>query len=437
MLSTAIVALLVALLAIGMPIGFAIAVAGAVGLCFIGGLDMVFSFLATVPYSGAAHYELMTIPMFVLMAEFVIVSGVADELFDTMNAFVHRYRGGLGISTVLTGAAFGAICGSSAASAATLSATAMPQMVKRGYSTRAASGITAIVGTLAVMIPPSNGLVIYGILSEVNIGKLLVAGVFPGLLGALVLIITLRVLIRLRPSQFPANEGVVAENLSHSSRDLRWSKLHGILPMLILFALVTGVLYLGVATPTEASALGAFGALVLAATSHRLTWRSFTRALFNTARTSAMITMIIVGALILGYFLTLTQTTQTIVSTIGALPMPPLAILALIMLIYLVLGCFLDQIAILVLTVPITLPIVTHLGYDPLWFGIIVTLASEIGLVTPPVGLNVFIVARYSETPLAEVFAGVTPYVIAMLLLMVALIFWPSLVLWVPASISQ
>ena len=435
MLSVAIIALLVALLAIGMPIGFAIAVAGAVGLWFIGGIDMVFSFLSTVPYSGAAHYELMTIPMFILMAEFVIVSGIADELFDTMNAFVQRYRGGLGISTVLTGAAFGAICGSSAASAATLSATAMPQMVKHGYSPRAASGITAIVGTLAVMIPPSNGLVIYGILSEVNIGKLLVAGVFPGVLGALVLIFTLRVLIRVRPRHFPPSESAVDQS-GGDSRALRWAKLNGILPMLILFALVTGVLYLGVATPTEASALGAFGALVLAATSRRLTWQSFTRALFNTARTSAMITMIIVGALILGYFLTLTQTTQTIVSTIGGLPLPPLAILALIMLIYLVLGCFLDQIAILVLTVPITLPIVTHLGYDPLWFGIIVTLASEIGLVTPPVGLNVFIVARYSETPLAEVFAGVTPYVIAMLLLMVALILWPALVLWVPASIA-
>ncbi|MEO8849584.1 MAG: TRAP transporter large permease [Casimicrobiaceae bacterium] len=435
MLSVAIIALLVALLAIGMPIGFAIAVAGAVGLWFIGGIDMVFSFLSTVPYSGAAHYELMTIPMFILMAEFVIVSGIADELFDTMNAFVQRYRGGLGISTVLTGAAFGAICGSSAASAATLSATAMPQMVEHGYSPRAASGITAIVGTLAVMIPPSNGLVIYGILSEVNIGKLLVAGVFPGVLGALVLIFTLRVLIRVRPRHFPPSESAVDQS-GGDSRALRWAKLNGILPMLILFALVTGVLYLGVATPTEASALGAFGALVLAATSRRLTWQSFTRALFNTARTSAMITMIIVGALILGYFLTLTQTTQTIVSTIGGLPLPPLAILALIMLIYLVLGCFLDQIAILVLTVPITLPIVTHLGYDPLWFGIIVTLASEIGLVTPPVGLNVFIVARYSETPLAEVFAGVTPYVIAMLLLMVALILWPALVLWVPASIA-
>lgn len=463
MLSIGIIVLLVVLLAIGMPIGFAIAAAGAVGLLIIGGTDMVFSFLSTVPYSGAAHYELMTIPMFVLMAEFVIVSGVADDLFDTMNAFVQRYRGGLGIATVLTGAAFGAICGSSAASAATLSATALPQMVKRGYSPRAASGLTAIVGTLAVMIPPSNGLVIYGILSEVNIGKLLVAGLFPGLLGALMLIATLRILIRLRPWHFGLasapgaatavddagmNAGYDAEankrdNVRADERDNaeandpRWAMLRGILPMLILFAMVTGVLYLGIATPTEASALGAFGALVVAAASRRLTWQAFCHALYSTARTSAMITTIIVGALILGYFLTLTQTTQGIVSAVGSLPLPPLAILGLIMLIYLALGCFLDQIAILVLTVPITLPIVTHLGYDPLWFGIIVTLASEIGLVTPPVGLNVFVVARYTNTPLSEVFAGVTPYVLTMMLLMVALILWPELVTWVPSTIDR
>ncbi|MDQ2918125.1 MAG: TRAP transporter large permease [Casimicrobiaceae bacterium] len=430
-LATAITVLLVLLLAIGMPIAFAIAVAGTVGVYLIGGLDMVLSFLTTVPFSGAANYELMTIPMFVLMAEFVIVSGVADDLFDTVNAWVQKYRGGLGISTILTGAAFGAICGSSAASAATLSATALPQMVRHGYDRRAASGLTAIVGTLAVMIPPSNGLVIYGILSEVNIGKLLVAGLFPGLLGAAVLILALRFLLWRNPNLIK----VVPQEVEGAGDRVRM--LVNIAPMLVLFALVTGVLYLGVATPTEASALGAFGALVLALAKRRLSLAAFYRALRNTARTSAMITMIIIGALLFGYFLTLTQTTQSIVHHIGGLPVPRGVILALVILIYLVLGCFLDQVAILVLTVPITLPIIVGLGYDPLWFGIIVTLTSEIGLVTPPVGLNVFIVARYTETPLQDVFAGVAPYVVAMLLLLIALAAFPQLVLWVPSTIPN
>jgi tripartite ATP-independent transporter DctM subunit len=430
-LSISITLLLVVLLAIGMPIAFAIAVAGTLGVFLIGGVDMMLSFLTTVPFSGAANYELMTIPMFVLMAEFVIVSGVADDLFDTVNAWVQQYRGGLGISTILTGAAFGAICGSSAASAATLSATALPQMVKHGYDRRAASGLTAIVGTLAVMIPPSNGLVIYGILSEVNIGKLLVAGLFPGLLGAAVLIVTLRLLLWKNPQLIDATVHATV-----ATGD-RVRMLVNIAPMLVLFALVTGVLYLGVATPTEASALGAFGALVLALAKRRLSPASFYRALKNTARTSAMITMIIIGALLFGYFLTLTQTTQSIVAYIGGLPVDRWVILALVILIYLVLGCFLDQVAILVLTVPITLPIIVALGYDPLWFGIIVTLTSEIGLVTPPVGLNVFIVSRYTETPLQDVFVGVAPYVLAMLFLLIALAAFPGLVLWVPSTIPN
>ncbi len=430
-LSLSIVAMLCVLLVIGMPIAFAIAVAGTIGVFQIGGVDMVLSFLSTVPLSGAAHYELMTIPMFVLMAEFVIASGVADELFDTINAWVHGFRGGLGISTILTGAAFGAICGSSAASAATLAATALPQMTKHGYDRRTASGLTAIVGTLAVMIPPSNGLVIYGLLSEVNIGKLLVAGLFPGLLGAVVLIATLRVLLW----RFPRLIDQAAAGSPASLDKVRM--LANVAPMVVLFGLVTGVLYLGIATPTEASALGAFGAMALSIARRKLTLAGFYRALRNTARTSTMITMIIIGALLFGYFLTLTQTTQSIVTWVGGLPLPRGAILTLVILIYLVLGCFLDQVAILVLTVPITLPIVTALGYDPLWFGIIVTLTSEIGLVTPPLGLNVFIVARYTGTPLQEIFAGVMPYVAAMMLLLVVLAAFPQIVLWVPATIPH
>ena len=431
MLAVSIIVLLCVLLAIGMPIAFAIAVAGSIGLYFVGGFGQLMSFLETVPLSGAGHYELLTIPMFILMAEFVIVSGVADDLFDVINVWVARVRGGLGISTILAGAAFGAICGSSAASAATLSATAIPQMTKRGYDTKLASGLTAIVGTLAVMIPPSNGLVIYGIVGEVNIGKLLIAGVVPGILGAITLILVLRFLLWRNPSLI---RGEAGEPVSFATK-LRM--LARVLPVVCLFALVTGMLYLGVTSPTEAAALGAFGAFVLTLVNGKLTVHNFARALVSTASTTAMITFIIIGALIFGYFLTLTQTTQSLIMFVGTLGVRPWIVLLLIICIYLVLGCFLDQIAILVLTVPITLPIVHALGYDPVWFGIIVTLTSEIGLVTPPVGLNVFIVSRYTGTPVGAVFYGVTPYVVGMGILLLILAFIPEIVLWVPSSMAN
>jgi tripartite ATP-independent transporter DctM subunit len=431
MLVISIVLLLMVFLVIGMPVGFAIGCAGAIGLYAVGGMTMLLSILNTTPFSTAAHYELMTIPMFILMAEFIVVSGVADELFDTVNAWVASIRGGLGISTVITGAAFGAVCGSSAASAATLSSTAIPQMVKHGYEKKLASGLTAIVGTLAVMIPPSNGLVIYGIIGDVDLGKLLVAGFFPGILGALTLTIALRYLLWRNPARGGA---MVASRVSiHEKMRL----LKGIWPMLVLFILVTGVLYLGVATPTEAASMGAFGAFVLALVRRKLDAVRIYRALTRTARTSTMITMIIIGALIFGYFLTITETTQNIVGGIGALHSPRWVILALIICVYIVLGCFLDQVAILVLTVPITLPIITALHYDPVWFGIIVTLTSEIGLVTPPFGLNAFIVSKTTDTPVEQVFAGVTPFFLAMAVLLVILAAFPELVLWIPNSMPH
>lgn len=431
MLVISIVLLLFLLLAMNIPVGFAIACAGAIGLYAVGGLPMLLSILDTTPFSTAGHYELMTIPMFLLMAEFIVVSGVADELFDAISAWVTSIRGGLGIATVFTGAAFGAVCGSSAAAAATLSSTVIPQMVKYGYEEKLASGLTAIVGTLAVMIPPSNGLVIYGIIGDVDLGKLLVAGFFPGVLGALLLALTLRYLLW----RNPARGGRLTEDRISLREKIR--RLKNVWSMLVLFVLVTGVLYLGVATPTEAASMGAFGAFVLALMRRKLDVARIYQALVRTARTSTMITMIILGAMIFGYFLTITETTQNIVDWIGALHTPRWVILALIICVYIVLGCFMDQIAILVLTVPVTLPIITALHYDPVWFGIIVTLTAEIGLVTPPFGLNVFIVSKTANQPVGRVFAGVTPFLLAMAVLLVALASFPELVLWVPNSMPR
>jgi C4-dicarboxylate transporter DctM subunit len=431
MAAVGITILLFVFIGLGMPMAFAIGAAGCIGIWSLGGLSAVLSFLATTPLSGAAHYELMTIPMFVLMAEFVIVSGVAEELFDTIQAWVQRIPGGLGVSTILTGAGFSSICGSSAASAATLASTAIPQMTKHGYDKRLANGLTAIVGTLSSMIPPANGLIIYGILSEVNLSKLLLSGFFPGLLAALVLTATLQVQIWRNPGLIRGTETEVF-TLRQKLR-----MLGSIAPMMLLLLLVTCVLYLGIGTPTEAASVGAAGAMLLAAQRGRLTLATLHKALKSTARTSTMITMIIIGAYLFGYFLTMSQATQEMTTYVAGLDVSRWVIIAILLAVKLLLGCFMDQAALLVLTVPVTLPIIIALGFDPIWYGIVLALTSEIGLVTPPIGLNVFIVARYTNTPVDEVFAGVAPYMLSMFCLLVILAAFPDLVLWVPNLVGD
>lgn len=427
MIAIGITILLFVFIAMGIPLAFALGAAGCLGVWLIGGFAPMLAFLSTTPVTAASSYELMTIPMFVLMAEFVIVSGVAEELFDTIDAWTRNLLGGLGISTVLTGAGFSSICGSSAAAAATLASTAIPQMRRHGYEMRLATGLTAIVGTLSSMIPPANGLIIYGVLSEVDLGKLLIAGIIPGLIGVGVLTLTLQVLIRRNPNL-----------ITHAVEPqpplaVRLRMLTRVLPMTLLFLLIVGVMYFGIATPTEASAMGALGALLITAQRRRLTMDTLLHALKGTARISVMITMVITGALLFGYFLTMSQATQTLTDTIGGLPTSPWVIIALLLAIKLVLGCFMDQIALLVLTVPITLPIVKSLGFDPIWYGIVLALTSEIGLVTPPIGLNVYIVGRYADVPVDEVFRGVFPFMVSMLLYLVVLTAFPAISLWLPS----
>ena len=427
MLAIGITVLLFALIGMGIPLAFALGAAGCVGVWLIGGFTPMLAFLSTTPVTTASTYELMTIPMFVLMAEFVIVSGVAEELFDTIDAWTRNLLGGLGISTVLTGAGFSSICGSSAAAAATLASTAIPQMRRHGYEMQLATGLTAIVGTLSSMIPPANGLIIYGVLSGADLGNLLIAGIVPGLIGVVVLTLTLQLLIRRNPSLITE----AAEPPPPLAERIRM--LTRVLPMTLLFLLIVGVMYFGIGTPTEASAMGALGAMLITAQRRRLSMSSLLQALKATARISVMITMVITGALLFGYFLTMSQATQTLTNAIAGLPVAPLVIVALLLAIKLVLGCFMDQVALLVLTVPITLPIVTHLGFDPIWYGIVLALTSEIGLVTPPIGLNVYIVGRYANVPVDQVFRGVFPFMATMLLYLVLLTAFPGITLWLPS----
>lgn len=426
MLTTSIVLFMAVLLAIGTPVGLAMAAAGAAGLYAMGGTGLMLGILETSPFSAASSYELITIPMFLLMAEFVILSGVADNLFKAAATCVGRVPGGLGMATALAGAGFGAISGSSTASAATLSATTIPAMLKQGYEPKIACGVVAISGTLAMLVPPSIALVLYGIIADVSIGQLLVGGVIPGILVTLTIMATVYVLIQLDPSRAPKGQ-------AYSLRE-KLSSLRVVGAMLFLFMAVTGLIYTGVATPTEASGIGAFGAFLLACHARTVNLKTLNTALTRAAHTSCMIVLIILGAHIFGYFFTLTQSTQDIIQWVSELDVSRWVVMAMILFGYIVLGCVMDQIAILILTVPIVLPLVLSLGFDPVWFGVIVIVTAEVGMVTPPVGLNAFVVARYTGRPLSEIFLGVMPHVFAHILIIALFVAFPQIILWLPST---
>lgn len=429
MIPTLVLLGMLVLLALGTPVGFALLIAGTAGLLAHGGLGMALGILKTSSVSAAGSYELISIPMFMLMAEFVILSGVADSLFRAASTWVGRLPGGLGIATTLAGAGFAAISGSSTASAATLSSTTIPAMLKQGYEPKMACGVVAISGTLAMLIPPSIALILYGIVANVSIGKLLIAGIIPGILVTLTIIATILFLVWQDPSRAPsAGSFTLREKLA---------TLPQVGPMILLFGVVTGLIYTGAATPTEAAALGAFGALLLALRARKVNLQTMTACLTRASNSTCMILMIILGARVFGYYFALAQVTQHIVAWVGSLNASPLAVIALILFGLIVLGCLMDQAAIIILTVPVLLPVVTALGYDPIWFGVIVIVVAEIGMVTPPVGLNAFVVSRYTGRPLSEVFGGITPHVIAHLLLIAVLVQFPQIILWLPSTMSK
>ncbi|WP_353146145.1 TRAP transporter large permease [Pollutimonas bauzanensis] len=417
-------ALLLALLAIGIPVAFTLAIAGAAGLLVTGGPTLLHGILESAPLSTLDSFEFITIPMFILMAQLLTISGIADNLFDAAAVWLGRTKGGLAIATAITGAAFGAISGSSTASAATLSSTSIPAMMQQGYERKFASGVVAISGTLAMLIPPSIAIVFYGLLSGASIAKLLVAGVMPGLVVTLAIILTVKYLVFREPALAPSKQSYTWTQKIES--------LKVIGPFAVIFTFVTGSIYLGIATPVEASVLGAFSSLVYAMILRRLTLKNFYEAAVSTARTTAMIALVLICAQIFSYFLTLTQSTQALIQLVGDSGLDSWLILLIIIVIYLALGCLLDLISTLILTVPVVLPIIVALGYDPIWFGIVVIVTAEVGMVTPPVGLNVFVVSKYTGIPVTDVFRGVGPHFIAHLAVIALLCFFPGIVMWLP-----
>ncbi|KGM49132.1 TRAP transporter large permease [Pseudooceanicola atlanticus] len=417
---------LVAMLVFGLPVALAMGVSGAVGLYMFGGWPILQGILKTAPLSTANDYEIITIPMFLLMAEFVIISGVANDLFRAATVWVGRLRGGVAMATALAGAGFGAISGSSTAAAATLASTSIPAMLKEGYEPKLACGVVAISGTLAMLIPPSIALILYGIIADIPIGSLLIGGVIPGLIVTVTIMLTIAFLVWRDPSAAPLGQ-------SYTFRQ-KFASLKRVGLVLILFFAVTGTIYSGIATPTEASGIGAFCAMLIAAWERQLTLKNGLRALRSAAQTTCMVLFIILGAHVFGYFFTLTRVTNDITTWVGALETSRWVILAVILLGYLILGFFMDQIAILILTVPVILPLILQMGYDPIWFGVLVVVTAEVGMVTPPLGMNVFVVARYTRRPLGELFRGVAPHVWAHLIVIALLAAFPAITLWLPST---
>jgi tripartite ATP-independent transporter DctM subunit len=421
-------ALLFLLLLTGIPVAFALGLSGVVGLYLVAGLDGLLGVLQSTPISAVASYELITIPMFLFMAQLVMVSGVGDDLFRAAAAWVGRFPGGLGVATALAGAGFGAICGTSTAAAATLSTTSLPAMIRHGYEPQLAAGVVAISGTLAMLIPPSVILIIYGLLADVNVGALLIGGVIPGLIVTIAIALTVVLLAVRHPERAPRGPRI--------PRGEKIALLRVVGPVIVLMMMVTGVIYTGVATPTEASAVGAAGACAIALWRRRLDRASLMRAAREAVHATCMIAAIVMCASIFGFYFTLTGLTQDVVTWVANLEVSRWVVMTLLLGLYIVLGCFLDQIAILVLTIPVVTPVVAALGFDPVWFGVMVVLTAEVGMITPPLGLNCFVVARAAGRPVGEVFAGVFPHFWAHLLVIGLLMAFPALITWLPSRMS-
>ncbi|MHA6258423.1 TRAP transporter large permease [Sporosarcina sp. CAU 1771] len=420
--------LLFILLAIGIPVGFGLAIVGIVGLYLVGGSGAVLGIIQTAPYRTASSYILTTIPMFMLMAQYASRSGITKDIFDGARAWVGHYRGGMAIATVFASAGMGAISGSSSATAAMMSNIAVPEMTRLGYDKRVSLGTVCAAGTLAILIPPSTVLILYGILTEQSIGKLLIAGIIPGIIMTIAYILVILLWVNKNKHLTP--------NIEKLSWSKRFQSLKNFWPVIVIGFVVLGGIYSGIMTVTESAAIGSLSMLFVAKVFWKISWSKVYDGSLSAIRVTSMIFMIIIGAHIFGYFLTFSKVTQTMVMFIEGLDVSRWLIFFVLCLMYLILGCFMDLVAILVLTIPLVFPIIIALGFDPIWFGIVVTILGEIGLITPPLGLNVFVGASAAKLPVETGFAGVWRFVIASLIVLVIITVFPQLVTWLPSQIE-
>ncbi|HXE85722.1 MAG TPA: TRAP transporter permease [Hyphomicrobiaceae bacterium] len=415
------------LMLLRVPVGMAMGLVGVAGFGYLAGATPALKIVGHTTMRSVTDFNFAVVPLFLLMGSFATNSGMSRELFRTANAFLGHLRGGLGIATIAACGGFAAICGSSVATAATFSRVAYPEMRRYGYPQSFATGVIAAGGTLGIMIPPSTVLAIYGIITEQDIGKLFIAGVIPGIVAVLMYMATITLIGRLRPGYLPAGKPVPWRERIASTRDV-WATL-------LLFFFVIGGIYGGLFTATEAAGMGAAGAFIISVLRRRLSGADILRSLLEATRTTAAVFTVLIGALLFGYFLTITQTPQKVTEFLVGLGIGRYGVLALIMVMYLVLGTLMDALAMIILTVPIVFPVIKALGFDPIWFGIIIVMVAELGLIHPPVGMNIFVIKSVVEdVKISTIFYGVLPFIITDLLRLILLIAFPILALWLPSQ---
>jgi tripartite ATP-independent transporter DctM subunit len=430
LLSTLIFCLLFVLLAAGMPIGFAMGLSAFLGTLSLIDAGAALALLGQTAYETALTYDLSVVPMFVLMGYIAGAAGLSESLYRACNAWLGHRRGGLALATIGGCGAFAAICGSSLATAATMSQIALPEMRRYKYDDRLATGSVAAGGTIGILIPPSVLMVIYGLLTETSISQLFMAGIVPGILTVIGFMLTVSIVTRINPGYGPP--------AARSSFGQKMLAVRDVWGTAALFLVVIGGLYLGIFSPTEAASIGAVGALALAIVNRRFSFQMLTNALIETVKTTAMIFTILIGAILFNNFLILASMPTLISDWITGLPLGREAILVVILAMYFLLGCLLDSLAMVLLTIPIVFPIIKELGFDPVWFGIIVVMVVELGLITPPIGMNVFVIKGIAkDVPLETIFRGVMPFVVAQVVLIAILVVVPQIALWLPSTMSR
>ncbi|MFC1867269.1 TRAP transporter large permease [Thermodesulfobacteriota bacterium] len=419
------VVLLFIMMILRTPVGVAMGVSGLLGIGMMTGLESAFSKLALTPYTHSNSYVLAVIPLFLFMGELAFVSGITKEAYYTVNKWVGHLPGGLAMASVGGCAGFAAVCGSSSATAVTMVSVALPEMRARKYDNGLALGSIAAGGTLGILIPPSAAFILYGIITEQSIGKLFLSGIIPGILLTALFMIFIYIWAKRNPKLAP--EGPKA-----GWRD-RLVSLKVVWAVLILFLVVMGGIYLGVFTPTEAAGVGVFVAFFIALVRGRITKKNIVTSFMNTLSTTGMIFVMIIGAMLFNYVLVLSGLTFALADFVIGLSLPPVGILVAILILYIVLGCLMDAFAMLLILVPILFPVILALGFDPIWFGTVSVIMVEMGLITPPIGLNVFIIAGTArDVPMFDIYRGVTPFIIATALCVAILVIFPQIALFIP-----
>ncbi len=424
------ICILVLFFILRMPIAIAMGLVGFLGFAFVTSLDAALAILSKDFYAIFSSGSLVVLPMFVFMGVVISYTGISNRLYGTAYKFLGNLPGGLAIATIYACAAFGACCGSTAAGAATMGKVAIPEMRKYNYDISLATGAVASAGSLAILIPPSTILIIYGILTEESIGKLFVAGIFPGILLATLLAVITYIMCLRKPHLGPP----AGEKISLKEKII---SLTGVIEVGILFCLVMGGLLIGWFTANEAGAIGAAGALIIGLVRRQLKWNDLVTSLAETAKITAMIFLIITGATLFGHFMAVTRVPFSLAEWLGTINLHPLVIMAFILLGYLIGGCFMDSLPLITLTVPILFPVIKKLGLDPIWFGVLIVLVTEMGVITPPVGINVYVLKGiFPDIALQTMFKGIAPYLIGIILCAIIIMFFPQITTFLPKYVT-